>query len=278
MLTVLLGKTAATPAQPCAAVAPNDRAFLYGDGCFSTLRLRHGVLGLWPYHLQRLRDCCAQLGLQVDLNLLRLQVQQQAQVWQHGTIKIIISRGVGARGYAPPKQTADVYLQYFALPPDPQAPATDTLWLSDDIHSGVLATRLGLVMPQLAGLKTLNRLEQIIAKQSLAQTDWPEALLCNVLGQVIEGVQSNCFMRIAGQWCTPCLAQSGIAGVARAAILDRCAARGLACAVRPIDQTEIEQIEALFFCNALSGVVPVSRLNGRKLDADAVQDWCDLLF
>jgi len=250
------------------SIALNDRAFLYGDGCFSTIRVVAGQACLWSHHLYRLQDCQRRLGLQVELAEIEQQVQQAAQQIGQGALKIIISRGQGQRGYLPPDQPAQVYMQLF---PNLQMNDLSVLPYAAPIDSGVLDLQLGLTMPQFVGLKTLNRLEQVLLRQALAQTSWPEALVADLTGHLVEGVQSNCFFYAQGGWQTPSLARAGIAGVMRAEILQRMKQQGINCQQVDFQVAHVGQMESLLFCNALTGIVPVATLNQRPLCTERVQ-------
>ena len=255
--------------EPCQSIDCHDRAFLYGDGFFTTIRIQQGKPVLWQRHLQRLQNCAQQLFFNVDFSQLVQDVQRTLDSYLNtsdgnAVLKIIVSRGVGQRGYLAPQQAADIYFQ--VLP-----------YVINDEHvrgidSGLLPLSIGHVMPQLAGLKTLNRLEQVVLRQALAATPWQEALVCDLSGNVIEGVYSNCFMQLDGEWHTPLLDQAGIAGVMRAEILARMQDTGIAPHILPIPRAAIERIDALFFCNALTGIVPVRQLHDRLLNVQIVRE------
>lgn len=236
-----------------------DRAFHYGDGCFTTARLYQGKIELENLHYARLNNAITALHLDVDLSLIAQTLQRIASTGEvNGTLKIIISRGTGQRGYAIPNHPADLFIFFY-----PQAQQEYVIKLID---SGVLNTRIGLTMPELVGLKSLNRLEQVMLKREAQQLNWVEALVCDVQGKVVEGVSSNCFIRILGRWITPELRYNGVHGVMRAEILSRMQHFGISCEQRSIDLAEIDQIESLFFCNALSPMQAVQSLHQRTLD------------
>lgn len=256
----------------CAAVDPLDRAFLYGDGLFTSVRVVDGKPCLWSHHLHRLQQGAHRLNLHVDFQKIALDVLKKTALLGNGILKIIVSRGVGERGYLPPDQPAVVYLQLFK-----QENMNDDL-VKSPIESGLLSGQLGQVMPQLAGLKTLNRLEQVLLRQELATLGWTEGLVCDVHGFVIEGVYSNCFFQVEGQWWTPPIANSGILGVMRAELIERMHAQGVPLHVQPLHRDDVGRIEALFFCNALTQIVPVSKLDARNLEVSAVKTLANLLF
>lgn len=257
--------------QPCTAIDPSDRGFLYGDGVFSSVRVREGLPRLWSHHLDRLQQAQQRLGLQFDLDLLSQQAFEHAEQLQHGTLKIIVSRGVGQRGYLPPEQAAVVYFQLFPSVVARLEPQAEGLFVADRIASGVLhAPRLGHLMPVLAGLKTLNRLEQVLLRRALAQTTWSEAVVLDLDGVLVEGVQSNCWFWRHGQWQTPCLQRAGIAGVMRAEIMQRMQQRQIGFSQVRLHVDELGQIESLFFCNSLTGVLAVDSFEGRPLQTKLV--------
>ena len=257
--------------QPCDAIAPNDRGFLYGDGLFSSVRVREGVPRLWAHHIDRLQQAQQRLGLQFDLTELTRQAFEYAAQLQHGTLKIIVSRGAGQRGYLPPDQPAAVYFQLFPSAARSDEPQADGVFVVDQIASGVLqAPRLGHVMPELAGLKTLNRLEQVLLRQALVQTTWSEGLVLDLDGMVVEGVQSNCWWLREGQWQTPCLQRAGIAGVMRAEIMRRMQQRQIDFGQVRLHVGELHQIESLFFCNTITGILAVNNLDGRCLQTNSI--------
>ncbi|QQT57091.1 aminodeoxychorismate lyase [Acinetobacter johnsonii] len=244
-----------------------DRAFHYGDGCFSTARIRDGVIELELLHIARLKLACERLLLSADLAFIQRSIVQLKQTYAHlnGTLKIIISRGEGQRGYSLPAHPADVWVFFY-----PQA--SEVLTYSE-IDSGVLQHAIGLNMPQMVGVKSLNRLEQVLLKHEAEQHGWLEALVTDVQGSVVEGVSSNCFILLNDQWISPELRYNGVHGVMRAEILARMQQQGMSCELRMIDIEEIPRFQSLFFCNALSPMKIAKSLNHQHLD---VQPCIDL--
>lgn len=261
--------------QPCQVVDSQDRAFLYGDGFFTTIKVIKGQPQLWPRHIERLIECAEQLAFDLDIEEVDAQVNHFLSQYPKfsGALKIIVSRGEGQRGYMPPEQKADIYLHGFpgAIP---TAHISQQL-IKSPIHSGVLLLTLGHTMPALVGLKTLNRLEQVLLRHELASTPWDEALVADIHGNIVEGVASNCFLYMHEKWYTPILDQAGIAGVMRAEILDKMLTHDIAHSVVNVPKAAIKHIEAMFFCNALTGIVPVKTLLDRPLEVAPVQSLID---
>lgn len=247
-------------------ISLSDRAFHYGDGCFTTARIRQGQIELAHLHLARLKLACEKLFLKTNLSFIQdtVQLLNQGKL-ANGTLKIIISRGDGQRGYSLPKHQADLWVLYY--------PNEIHDFKFELISSGVLQQSMGLSMPNLVGIKSLNRLEQVLLKNEADQKGWTEALVCDVQGSVVEGVSSNCFIRINNAWITPELRYNGVHGIMRAEILRRMQEQNFSCQQRFIDLDEIDKIESLFFCNALSPMKIVNQLDQRSLD---IQPCIDL--
>ena len=258
-------------AQEITGISLLDRAFHYGDGCFSTARVRDGAIELEALHMARLSLTCERLKLKVDLSLIQqsLSVLEQQCVQLNGTLKIIISRGDGQRGYHLPDHVADVWVFFY-----PHAVQDFEI---QKTKSGVLQQALGLTMPSLVGLKTLNRLEQVLLKHEADQKDWEEALVTDVQGSVVEGVSSNCFIRLNNTWITPELRYNGVHGVMRAEILSRMQKFGIACQKRFIDMEEISKFESVFFCNALTAMKIATELNQRPLNVQPCTELFNIL-
>ena len=250
-------------AQQVSQIDVLDRGFHYGDGCFTTARIRHNRIELYDRHLARLHISNQKLSLNANLDLIAesLQILRASEHELNGTLKIVLSRGIGQRGYSLPDHPADLWLFYY--------PQTVQDFKFEQIQSGVLQQAVGLTMPSLVGLKTLNRLEQVLLKQEADQRGWPEAIVTDVQGGIVEGVSSNCFILIKNTWITPELRYNGVFGVMRAEILQRMQDQGIVYEQRYIGMDEISHIRSLFFCNALSPMKIVTQFEQRTLDGDA---------
>lgn len=235
-----------------------DRGLQYGDGVFETMALRHGEPLLWQRHLQRLAEGCARLGLRKpDDSLLRQELNRVAGNEARAVAKIILTRGSGGRGYRPDGDAEPTrivqHLPWPAYPADAQH-GVRVRWCT---------TRLAQ-QPRLAGIKHLNRLEQVLARAEW-QDDYAEGLMRDSEGLVIEGTKTNLFLVCAdGTLVTPDLSQSGVAGVMRAQILDSVASLGLRCRVQAVDMDLVHAAQELFLTNSLIGLWPITQLEARR--------------
>ena len=174
--------------QPSASIALADRGLAYGDGLFETIKVRHGRALLLERHLARLQEGCRRLAIPCDMPLLRQELSTYMQQLDDGVCKLILTRGAGQRGYALPEPCAPQrILQASTLPHWPMAHR------DSGIHLFACQLRLS-EQPILAGLKHLNRLEQVLARAEWSDPAYAEGLLLDRHNRVVDGVFSNIFI------------------------------------------------------------------------------------
>ncbi|MCG6199958.1 aminodeoxychorismate lyase [Psychromonas antarctica] len=239
-------------------IAATDRGLAYGDGLFSTIKVEQGELQLWAFHLQRL-----QLGAQrlffpsVDWALLCTEVITVAQslaAQPQAVIKVTLTRGSGGRGYS--IQGCDSPTRIIASYPFPDF---YNAWKTEGIKVILCEQKLA-INPQLAGIKTLNRLEQILIKHELENQQALEGIVCDNQGDVIEACSANLFIYLDNHWLTPKIDGCGVAGVKRREVI-RCAKNaGIVIPEVRIKPADLFNAQALCLTNSLMGVVPVKQL------------------
>lgn len=254
-----------------------DRGLQYGDGLFETIACIGGRPRWLARHLARLRLGCARLGIGFDeFDALRREIQCLAARGPRCLVKVIVTRGVAAaRGYRPcGNERPTRIVRWHDWPPAPP-PA--------GLRLGISTVRLGDT-PRLAGLKHLNRLEQVLAQQELsgAGADAPdELLMLDARGQVISATSANVFLLGAqNRLVTPALEHCGVAGIVRGLILESgAAAAGLAVEVRAMAAAELVRARAVFVSNVRLGVHTVRWFDGQGLPTDPriqrLKDWVD---
>lgn len=239
--------------QPLDPGLQRDRGLAYGDGLFETIAVRRAQPRLLDRHLQRLTTGCQRLRIPCDIAQLDAEIRAYAALLGEGVAKLLLTRGDGLRGYAPP---ADPEVRRLLLgsptPAYPPAHATEGIALYP------CTTRLA-TQPLLAGLKHLNRLEQVLARGEWTSTDYAEGLMLDQDGRPIEGVFSNLFLVCAGRLQTPALDHCGVAGVLRGLLLDLAAQAGIQSEVRPLALDDLLGADEVFLCNSQYGIWPVRR-------------------
>ena len=240
-----------------------DRGLHYGDGLFETLAVVGGRPRFLDWHFERLGLGATRLGLPLpDFERLRAEIAT-ACAEPRGVVKVIVTRGVGPRGYRPPSHPEPTRIVAGAPWPD-WAP---TAW-SDGVRIGWCRTRYGR-NPALAGIKHLNRLEQVLARAEWDDGRMDEGLMQDDRDQVISATQANLFARIDGQWTTPLLDQCGVAGVMRRAFRSWSAEAGDPVIERALPAAELARATHCILTNALIGAWPVREIAGRRLALDS---------
>jgi 4-amino-4-deoxychorismate lyase len=232
-----------------------DRGLQYGDGLFETIAVMDGHLEFWSLHLDRLQQGCKRLGISApDPILLQEEAAMVCENVQRGVLKILITRGIGGRGYRPPQAAPPTrILSVHDWPPFRSAN------YEHGIRLRICATRLA-PNPVLAGLKHLNRLEQVLARSEWDDPDIAEGVMLSTDEEVISGTMTNLFVVTNGTLRTPDLGRCGIEGVTRRRILELAVRADLAHVVCVMRIDDILKADEVFVCNSLMGIVPVRRL------------------
>ncbi|KAA8706172.1 aminodeoxychorismate lyase [Pseudomonas cannabina] len=236
---------------PADSLSVKDRGLAYGDGLFETVAVRAGQPVLLERHLQRLERGCQQLKITIDPVQVRAEMTRFAAELGEGVMKLLITRGDSQRGYAPAPDTHPRRI----LQGSP-APAYPAAHAEQGVHLFACQTRLA-EQPLLAGLKHLNRLEQVLARSEWSNSDHAEGLMRDTSGRLIEGVYSNLFLVTHGRLLTADLSRCGVAGVMRAELLDQALALGMAVDIRDVHLSDLEAADEVFLCNSVYGVWPV---------------------
>lgn len=241
-----------------------DRGFQYGDGVFTTLQIRDGRPLLFDRHIERLQRDTQRLGLAFD-SFEELTNEAHLLCRQYpGVLKIQLTRGVGGRGYRPPIPVAPTRVLSIHPPPmlDPG------LWQLG-IALRICSLRLGL-SPILAGVKHMNRLEQVIARSEWTDDRIHEGLLLDAEGAVVEGTMSNLFVVRHGRLETPLIDRCGVLGVMRNLVVEQARRDGILVEERRLGMSDLDEADELFMTNSLIHVWPVSRLVDRSLTVGPV--------
>jgi 4-amino-4-deoxychorismate lyase len=247
---------------PGADLPADDRGLQYGDGLFETVLVRAGRARFLDAHLARLSHGCLRLAIPVDsLPLLRAEIDVAvAMAPPLAILKIIVTRGSAQRrGYAP--QGDETPRRLVSLWPTPARDAA----LEEGVDLRVASIRLG-ENPALAGIKHLNRLENVLAAAESKGEGVFESLLLDASGNLVSGAMSNVFIVRASSVATPLIQRCGVAGVMRGIVLRECAALGLAATEQRLTLDDLFSANEVFITNARIGVVPVRRVGEHSFD------------
>ena len=240
--------------QERATIPVLDRGLQFGDGLFTTLAVHDGVALCLEAHLLRLEQGALVLGIPMSRPRLAAEVRSIVTGCQRAVLKIIISRGVSGRGYACPVACRPTRILSLLSWPK---------WQGRPSQEGVVVRfcdhRLS-EHPVLAGIKHLNRLDQVLARREWSTKEVAEGLMLDQSGRIVEGTMSNVFLRHGRVWRTPALRHCGVAGIIRTAILQHLQDLRWPLEVGDVLPGEIAAADELFLCNSLIGIWPVRRL------------------
>jgi 4-amino-4-deoxychorismate lyase len=231
-----------------------DRGLQYGDGVFETMRVRRRAIRFLDYHLERLVDGCDRLAITAPpLKRLRGELARVAAQRSDAILKLIVTRGIGPRGYRPSgHERCTRVISLHALPRQAAAmPAA--------VRLRMCRMRLG-VNETLGGLKTLNRLESVLARAEWTDARIWEGLMRDTDGNIVCGTMSNLFMRCGSSLMTPKVDRCGIAGVMRRWVLEQAARLELRGAEERLRWEDLGRADEVFMTNAIVGIVPVARI------------------
>ncbi|HUX89874.1 MAG TPA: aminodeoxychorismate lyase [Gallionellaceae bacterium] len=257
---------------PGDSINASDRGLMYGDGVFRTLLIRQGKPLLWPQHYSKLQHDCHALGIVCpSIQLLGAELEQLVESRPDAIAKIVITRGPATRGYAPsvnPQVTR--ILSVSAVPEYPDSYATQ------GISVYICKLRLGH-QPRLAGIKHLNRLENVLAAAEWNDEHIAEGILLDEDEHVIEGTRSNLFLVRDGKLYTPDLSKCGVAGLQRDRVIAYARQHRMVCKVAELQMDDLLSADEIFVVNSVIGLWPVRdihRFSSKHFPVSLqIQDW-----
>ena len=236
-------------------IAIDDRGLQYGHGMFETCRIVDGRVPLWSYHRDRLTSSARRLRVLLDLESIDADVAGLAATQTTGVVKVLVTAGRGDRGYRNDSVAARRVVTVF--------PAPEEIDRRRGVTVRMCRMRLA-AQPELAGLKHLNRLEQVLARAEWSDPGIAEGLMCDADGHLIEGTATNLFLVLEGRIVTPNLDRCGVAGVMRRVLIEERPGVDARVEIRDVALAEIDAAEECFLTNAVIGVWPVARVLDRS--------------
>jgi len=249
-----------------------DRGFTYGDGVFRSMLLHEGKINLWPQHFNKLKHDCISLGINCpSIKILAAELDQLIADQPEGVAKIVITRGIGTRGYSPISESNST--RVISISPSPQYP---DFFSTNGVSIYICHLRLGH-QPRLAGIKHLNRLENVLAAAEWQDPGIAEGLLLDEEGHIIEGTRSNLFLVKNGNLYTPDLSRCGVAGLQRDRVLEWATQNGVSTKITNLFLDDLLAADEAFMVNSVIGLWPIREMSGFKRDSfpisHLIQNW-----
>jgi 4-amino-4-deoxychorismate lyase len=263
-MTLAILVNGVAPADLGHAIAANDRGLHYGDGVFETALLIDGQVRFLDDHLQRLHEGCERLAIRApDRATLLSEIARVTGVLRSGVLKIIVTRGAGTRGYRPGKQIdATRVVALYAAPELSSSRGITLRWCE---------TRLGR-NARLAGLKHLNRLEQVLAQAEWQDESIDEGLMLDTEGELVCATAGNVFIVREGAVVTPDLRFCGVRGVMRTRVLRAATQLRIPTSEEPLWPYDLEGASEMFVTNAVRGIRSVVALGSMQWSSGPMAD------
>ena len=246
-------------------VSVTDRGLHYGDGVFETIACVGNSAVFIQQHLNRMENGARRLNIPFpdrqlfldDINCL-LRGSNSNSI-----IKLILTRGRGKRGYRYEKTQIPMRICMLSAWPDYVAH-----WREHGIATRFCQTQVS-VNPQLAGIKSLNRLDSVLASSELGPA-FNEGFLSDIDGNVIEGSMSNIFIVSNGTLVTPDLSRCGVNGIMREQIIDIAQNNSIKVETRNITRDEMLESREIFISNSVIGACVVKQLEKQSYNTDTM--------
>ncbi len=248
-----------------AELGPDDRGLAYGDGLFETIAIKEGRLLRLERHLKRLAGGLERLGIPAAPVMRKLESSLPTLIKDHrmAVAKLIVTRGSSARGYRPPAEPKPVI--QLGVGSRPEIP--DTQYLTG-VRVGFCRTPVSHA-PHLAGIKHLNRLDQVMAAAECA-SDWDEGLMFDPDGYLIGGTKTNIFLLKGGGLLTPRLDRCGVAGIMRDIVIAAADKQGIPLREMRLRRSHLQDAEGVFLTNTLVGAWPVAHIEAQSYPIPAL--------
>ncbi len=254
-----------------------DRGFQYGDGLFETIKVINKRPAFVDLHLSRLQSGCRRLYIPLpDFQILIFEAETLCKQFctdSLAVLKLIITRGSGGRGYRQPDLIQPTRI--LSLHPFPDYPLS---YQTEGIIARFCDTQLGL-NPVLAGIKHLNRLEQVLARAEWCHSSIQEGIMLDVNHHVIEGTMTNLFYIKNNTLYTAELTSSGVAGIMRTIIMTLSSLKGLDVVEHVFTKNELLCADEIFFSNSIIGIWPVKQIETHYFSVGPItrqiQLWID---
>lgn len=240
-------------------ISSSDRGLQFGDGLFETMSFYDGEIHLYNYHIERLMDGCRRLGITPpDEKLIENELLELIADRADGVIKLIVTRGDTDRGYRYVDDiVANRVIRILPMPHNLSA------LRNNGVRMRVCETRLA-INPALAGLKHLNRLEQVLARQEWKDDAIFDGIMLDTNGNVVEGVVSNIFIVKNESLITPPLIECGVVGTMRRKVMEVAAEQSISCVEKTLTLDDVSAADEMYITNSLIGMIPVNSIDDIK--------------
>jgi len=241
------------------AINPLDQGLLYGFGLFETILVKEGYPSLIKHHFNRLFSSAETIGLTIPFSISELSWLIEQTIKKNninlGSIRLTLTAGNDKSATS----TTPTLIIFSRQP---------LAYTHDHYNQGLTAGFADIKRNKhspLVRLKTINYLENLLAKRYAQTQGWDEALFLNTSGNLAEGSMSNIFLVKNGRVITPNPDEGLLPGIIRHIVMEKCIALGIPAEERVISEKEVREADECFLTNSLMGVMPLIKINGKKI-------------
>ncbi len=247
-----------------AKISVFDHGFLYGDGVFETLRAYGGKVLLLSEHIARLEQSAARLHIPMPVKRSRLSAivaeSLELNKLTDAYLRITVSRGHGEIGLDP-ALCKNPTLVVIAMPFEPYPES----FYTDGVSVAVVQTRRNLPEALPPHVKSLNYLNNILAKMEATALGAYDAVLLNHQGEVTEGTTSNVFVALGGRLLTPASDCGILAGITRNLVLQLARELEIPTEETRLTAADLPIADECFLTNTTVEVLPVTQVDGQSI-------------
>jgi branched-chain amino acid aminotransferase len=249
-----------------AKISVYDHGLLYGDGVFEGIRVYAGKIFKPQEHLRRLYDSAKAIRLTIPLSpekfLAAMEETVRANNLTECYIRAVVTRGVGSLGIDPAKcPTPSVFIIADQI----------SVFPKETYEKGIAVITASTIRMNPAALspriKSLNYLNNVLARIEANDAGVPEAIMLNHQGNVAEGTVQNVFIVKGGKVLTPTTVDGILEGVTRQTMIDLCAKLVIPCEERTLQKHDLYVADEMFLTGTGAEVMPVTKIDGRTIGA-----------
>jgi len=252
-----------------AKISVYDHGLLYGDGVFEGIRVYNGKIFKCDAHLDRLWASAKAIRLEIPISREQFCAAMEQTVAANGFsdcyIRAVVTRGVGYLGLSPSKcpgpsifiiaDTIELYPREMYEKGMPIITAT------------VIRNHPNALSPR---IKSMNYLNNILAKIEANDAGVPEAIMLNHEGNVAECTGDNIFIVRNQQVQTPTTADGILEGITRGVVIDLCHKLGISCVEKTLQRHDLYVADECFLTGSAAEVVAVTKIDGRSIGGGGV--------
>ena len=251
-----------------AKISVYDHGLLYGDGVFEGIRVYSDRIFRCADHLNRLWDSAKAIRLAIPYTREELTAAMQetnkANNFTDCYVRLVVTRGAGYLGLNPnkcPRPTAFIIAETIELYPREMYEKGMSV-----ITASVIRNHPNAVSPR---IKSLNYLNNILAKIEATDAGVPEAIMLNHEGNVAECTADNIFIARNSTLYTPTITDGILEGITRNVIIELCARLKIPCVERTLQRQDLYIADECFLTGSAAEVIPVTRIDARVIGSGA---------